>query len=160
MTMDRRHFLSTTTASLAAALAEEKPKRVGVIGCGWYGKCDLFRLIQVAPVEVVSLCDVDKKMLAEAAEMTSQRQKSKKKPRTYGDYREMLKEKDLDIVLVHTPDHWHALAMIAAVEAGADVYVQKPISVDVVEGQAMVAAARRPRRGGQGGPQRRSTPHL
>ena len=75
--------------------------------------------------------------------MVSQRQASKKKPRTYGDYREMLKEKDLDIVLIATPDHWHALPMIAAVEAGADVYVQKPISVDVVEGQAMLAAARK-----------------
>src|SRR5579872_3867743 len=114
--MDRRKFLSTTTASLAAALADEKPKRVGVIGCGWYGKCDLFRLIQVAPVEVVSLCDVDKKMLADAAEMVSTRQASKKKPRTYSDYRQMLQEKDLDIVLVATPDHWHALAMIAAVK--------------------------------------------
>ena len=63
--MNRRQFLSTTTASLAAAMADEKPKRVGLIGSGWYGKCDLFRLIQVAPVEVVSLCDVDKKMLAQ-----------------------------------------------------------------------------------------------
>src|ERR1700740_1645335 len=72
----------------------------------------------------------------------------------------MLKEKDLDIVLVGTPDHWHALPMIAAVEAGADVYVQKPISVDVVEGQAMVAAARKNRRVVQVGTQRRSTPHL
>src|SRR5579859_8055695 len=133
--MDRRHFLSTTTASLAAALAEEKPKRVGVIGCGWYGKCDLFRLIQVSPVEVVSLCDVDKIMLADAAETVSVRQASKKKPRTYSDYREMLKEKDLDIVLIAPPDHWHALAMIAAVQSGADVYVQKPISVDIVEAQ-------------------------
>ena len=59
MTMDRRQFLSTTTASLAAALADEKPKRVGVIGCGWYGKCDLFRLIQVAPVEVVCTARAD-----------------------------------------------------------------------------------------------------
>src|SRR5213079_2769894 len=122
--------------------ADQKP-RVGLIGTGWYGKCDLFRLIQVAPVEVVSLCDVDKKMLAEAADMVAQRQKSKKKPRTYGDYRDMLKEKDLDIVLIATPDHWHALSMIAAVEAGADVYVQKPISVDVAEGKAMLAAARK-----------------
>ncbi len=72
----------------------------------------------------------------------------------------MLKEKDLDIVLVATPDHWHALPMIAAVEAGADVWVQKPISVDVVEGQAMVAAARKHKRVVQVGTQRRSTPHL
>jgi predicted dehydrogenase len=143
----------------AAEFADQK-KRVGLIGSGWYGKCDLLRLIQVAPVEVVSLCDVDKRMLAEAAEIVASRQASKKKPRTYGDYREMLREKDLDIVLVATPDHWHALPMIAAVEAGADVYVQKPISVDVIEGQAMVAAARKHKRVVQVGTQRRSTPHL
>ncbi len=70
----------------------------------------------------------------------------------------MLKEKDLDIVLIATPDHWHALPMIAAVEAGADIYVQKPISVDVTEGQAMVAAARKHQRVVQVGTQRRSTP--
>src|ERR1041384_4861874 len=166
--MTRRQFLQTgATAALAlsalpdyAAEFADQKKRVGLIGCGWYGKCDLFRLIQVAPVEVVSLCDVDKRMLAEAAEMVATRQISKKKPRTYGDYREMLKEKDLDLVLIATPDHWHALAMIAAVEAGADIYVQKPISVDVVEGQAMLAAARKHKRVVQVGTQRRSTPHL
>src|SRR5947207_10642451 len=99
-------------------------------------------------------------MLAEASELGATRQVSKKKPRTYGDYRQMLREKDLDIVLVGTRDHWHALAMIAAVEAGADVYVQKPISVDIVEGQAMLAAARKHKRVVQVGTQRRSTPHL
>src|SRR5215468_7529014 len=150
--MNRRDFLRAGAAALALSAAgrgaepAEKPKRVGLIGCGWYGKSDLFRLSQVAPVEVVSLCDVDKKLLAEAADLVSQRQASKKKPRTYADYRAMLKEKDLDIVLVGTPDHWHALPMIAAVEAGADIYVQKPISVDVVEGQAMLAAARKHKR--------------
>ncbi len=99
-------------------------------------------------------------MLADAAEMVATRQASKKTPRTYADYREMLKEKDLDIVLIATPDHWHALPMIAAVEAGADIYVQKPISVDVTEGQAMLAAARKHQRVVQVGTQRRSTPHL
>ena len=84
----------------------------------------------------------------------------KKKPRTYGDYREMLEEKDLDVVLVATPDHWHALPMIAAVKSGADVYCQKPTSVDVVESQAMLAAARKYGRVVQIGTQRRSTPHL
>src|SRR5207245_3191895 len=104
---------------------------------------DLFRLLQVAPVEVVSLCDVDRRMLAEAADMTAERQQSKKRPRTFADYRQMLAEKDLDVVLIATPDHWHALPMIAAVKAGAHVYCQKPISVDVVEGKAMLAAARK-----------------
>ncbi len=164
--MNRRSFLQTSAAGLAIAAAndyvaaDDKPKRVGLIGTGWYGKADLFRLIQVAPVEVVSLCDVDKNMLADAAEMVSTRQRSKKKPRTYHDYREMLKEKDLDIVLIGTPDHWHALPMIAACEAGADIYVQKPISIDVLEGQAMVKAARKHGRVVQVGTQRRSTPHL
>jgi predicted dehydrogenase len=165
--MNRRKFLELGMAGLAlstlggyAAEFADTKKRVGLIGCGWYGKCDLFRLLQVAPVEVVSLCDVDKRLLAEAAAMTAARQVSRKTPRTYGDYREMLKEKDLDLVLIATPDHWHALPMIAAVEAGADVYVQKPISVDITEGQAMVAAARQHGRVVQVGTQRRSTPHL
>ncbi|HAK96644.1 MAG TPA: oxidoreductase [Planctomycetes bacterium] len=164
--MNRRSFIKTGVAGLAMssvpALAAEAgaKKRVGVIGPGWYGKCDLLRLIQVAPVEVVSLCDVDAKMLADAADIVASRQASRQKPRTYGDYRQMLKEKDLDIVLVATPDHWHALAMIEAVKSGADVWVQKPISVDVVEGQAMLAAARKYGRVVQVGTQRRSTPHL
>jgi predicted dehydrogenase len=166
--MNRREFLSAGAAAgvaLAAsrrleAVADMKSPRVGLIGCGWYGKSDLFRLIQVKDIEVVSLCDVDSKMLADAADLVSQRQKSKAKPRTYADYRKMLAEKDLDIVLVGTPDHWHALPMIAAVEAGADVYVQKPISIDVAEGKAMVAAARKHNRVVQVGTQRRSTPHL
>src|SRR5262245_3605207 len=110
--INRRRFLQTASASLALSalgadaldIVNGKPKRVGLIGTGWYGKSDLWRLIQVAPVEVVSLCDVDKHLLAGAAEMASQRQKSKKTPRTYTNYREMLKEKDLDIVLIGTPD--------------------------------------------------------
>ena len=90
----------------------------------------------------------------------AERQASKKKPRTFHDYREMLKEKDLDLVLIGTPDHWHALNMIAAVESGVDVYCQKPISIDIAEGQAMLAAARKNQRVVQVGMQRRSTPHL
>jgi predicted dehydrogenase len=120
----------------------------------------MFRLLQVAPVEVAALCDVDSKMLAEAAEMVAARQASRKTPRTYGDYRQMLKAEQLDIVHVATPDHWHALAMIAAVKTGADVYVEKPISADVVEGHAMLAAARKYNRVVQVNMQRRSTPHL
>jgi len=157
--MDRRTFLSSSGGALFAQ-GGGRPRRVGLIGAGWYGKSDLLRLIQVAPVEVVSLCDVDRRMLSAAADLVSQRQASKKRPRTYGDYREMLKERDLDICLIATPDHWHALAMIEAAKAGCDMYVQKPISVDIVEVQAMVAAARKYGRVVQIGTQRRSTPHL
>lgn len=168
--MQRREFIqaaaglaASTTISLpgrATAAPQAKKYRVGLIGTGWYGKCDLFRLIQVSPVEVVSLCDVDSKMLSEAADMVAERQASHKRPKTFSDYRKMLEAKNLDIVLVATPDHWHALGMIAAVEAGAHVYCQKPISVDVREGQAMLEAARKHNRVVQIGTQRRSTPHI
>lgn len=167
--MQRRTFLhnsvgaavlTAATRELLAAQAEKPAKRVGLIGTGWYGKIDLLRLIQVSPVNVVSLCDVDSKMLNEAADLVAERQVSKARPRLYGDYRKMLAEKDLDIVLVGTPDHWHALTMIEAVKAGADVYVQKPTGVDVVESHAMLTAARKYKRVVQVGTQRRSTPHL
>jgi predicted dehydrogenase len=166
--MLRRDFLKTTGAALAfsampayAAQFADVKKRVALIGTGWYGKSDLFRLLQVAPkVEVVSLCDADSIMLDECADMCAERQASKKRPRTFKHYQELLDQKDVDIALIATPDHWHALPMIAAVKAGCDVYVQKPISVDVIEGQAMLAAARKYKRVVQVGMQRRSTPHL
>jgi predicted dehydrogenase len=167
--IDRRRFLQGAAATLALAtmskgaagsVAPEKRYRVGLIGTGWYGKSDLFRLIQVAPVEVIALCDVDKNMLTAAAALVSQRQQSHKTPLLYHDYRKMLAENHLDIVLIGTPDHWHALQAIDAVKAGAHVYVQKPISVDVIEGEAMVAAARKYNKVVQVGTQRKSTPHL
>ena len=165
--MHRRDFLKQSAAALAVSGLPsyvgqfgDMKKRVGLIGTGWYGKSDLLRLVQVAPVDVVSLCDVDKQMVSDAADLVATRQLSKKRPRVYSDYRAMLKERDLDIVLVGTPDHWHALPMIEAVKSGVDVWVQKPMGVDVVEAQAMLAAARKYKRVVQVGMQRRSTPHL
>lgn len=167
--MQRRDILKAGmggAASLCAiqvgafAAANEAPLRVALIGCGWYGKTDLLHLIQVAPVDVVGLCDVDRQAVEEAAQIVSRRQSSKKEPPTYGDYRQLLADQKPDIVLVGTPDHWHCLPMVEACQAGADVYVQKPISYDVVEGQAMVAAARKYGRTVQVGLQRRSTQHL
>ena len=167
--INRRHFLKTASASLALStlgpsgldvIYQDKPVRVGVIGTGWYGKNDVFRLIQVAPVEVVSICDVDKNMLSEAATLISQRQQSGKKPRTYTDHRTMLAERDLDLVIIGSPDHWHALQAIDTLDAGAHLYLQKPISVDVMEGEAILAKARQSDRVVQIGTQRRSTPHL
>src|SRR5271165_724185 len=108
--LNRRTFIQTGGLALAAAKSyafqpARRPRRVGLIGTGWYGKIDLLRLIQVEPVEVVSLCDVDSHMLAQAADIVASRQKSGKKPRLFHDYRDMLKEKDLDICLVAPPDH-------------------------------------------------------
>jgi len=168
-TINRRHFIKGATASLALSsfglsamdlMNAPTSYRVALIGTGWYGKSDLFRLIQVAPVEVVALCDVDKNMLKGAAEIVAKRQKSGKTPKLYNDYRKLLSENKLDLVLIATPDHWHALQTIDALKAGAHVYIQKPISVDVMEGEAMVAAARKYNKVVQVGTQRKSTPHL
>jgi predicted dehydrogenase len=167
--MQRRKFLQagiataasfSTLSAVAHAAGTEAPLRVALIGCGWYGKTDLLHLLQVAPVEVVGLCDVDRHAAEGAAELVTRRQPSGKRPPTCGDYRELLRQHRPEIVLIGTPDHWHCLPMVEACRAGADVYVQKPVSFDVVEGEAMVAAARKYKRTVQVGLQRRSTPHL
>jgi predicted dehydrogenase len=177
-TFNRRSFLKGSVASLAlsslAANAAANPAplisknsfkpikkyTVALIGAGWYGKSDLYRLIQVADVDVVALCDADSVMLNEAADLVTARLKSKKRPKLYEDYRKLLKETKPELVLIGTPDHWHALIAIDAIKAGAHVYLQKPISVDVIEGEAIVAAARKYNRTVQIGTQRRSTPFL
>jgi len=113
-TISRRKFIQGTAASLAMStfsvhgmgqFGADETLRVALIGTGWYGKSDLFRLIQVVPVEVVALCDADQNQLAEAAKLVSSRQKSGKTPKLYGDYQKLLSENDLDIVLIGTPDH-------------------------------------------------------
>src|SRR5215204_1175781 len=165
----RRRFILDSSAALALAafrpgglnlFSASPTRRVALIGTGWYGRSDLFRLMQIAPVDVVALCDVDKQQLNKAAEMVGQRQKNNKKPALHGDYRKLLAEQKPEIVLMGTPDHWHALTAIDAMRSGAHVYLQKPISVDVIEGEAMLAAARKYKRVVQVGTQRRSTPHL
>src|ERR1044072_3394304 len=102
--INRRRFLQTVSASVAVSalgadaldIVNGKTRRVGLIGAGWYGKSDLWRLIQVAPVEVVSICDPDQHMLAEAVEIASQRQKSRKQPRTHQDYSDIIRAEEPD----------------------------------------------------------------
>ncbi len=168
--MNRRSFLKRTSGSLAAltaasffpniAFAADKPIRVGLIGTGWYGKTTLLRALQVAPVEVVSLCDPDERLLEEAADLVASRQPSRKRPRIYSHFREMIAERDVEVMIISTPDHWHALPAIEAMQAGMDVYSEKPTGVDVIESQAMLAAARKYNRIVQINTQRRSTAHL
>jgi predicted dehydrogenase len=169
LSQNRRKFLSNSSAFLALASIRNSginkwsfaPKRrVALIGTGWYGKSDLFRLMQVTPTEIVGLCDVDKNQLQEASELISKRSGDSKKIPLYADYKKMLLEQKPEIVLIGSPDHWHALQAIDAIKSGAHVYVQKPISVDVIEGEAILAAARKYDRVVQVGTQRRSTPHL
>ena len=97
--LNRRDFIKSSSAMMTLASFglfgmdfkdAEGPLKVALIGTGWYGKSDLFRLIQVADVEVVALCDVDKNLLKAAGDLVAQRQKSKKVPELFGDYRELL----------------------------------------------------------------------
>ena len=168
MTANRREILGGTAAALAAAglgglaFAKPRPYRVGVIGSGWMGRCDLFALMQVAPVEVAALCDVDTVMLADLSKRIMAFPDSvlrpARAPALYRDYRKMLAKHKFDIVIVATPDHWHALAGIAAMKAGAHVYLEKPITIDVLEGRALVETARKTNRVVQVGTQRRASP--
>lgn len=160
--MNRRTFVSSLAASGAALAAgsrlfgaESKARpRLGVIGCGWYGGVNLESFARAVGVDVVSLCDPNSLFLERTLKTVARYQASV--PGTFADYREMLASGGHDIVIVATPDHWHALPAIAAMKAGADVYVEKPISVDVIEGEAMVAAARKYGRTVQVNTQRRS----
>jgi predicted dehydrogenase len=107
--------------------------------------------------EVVGLCDVDDRQITATADKVST--VTRDTPRRYRDYRELLAKEKPEIVIVATPDHWHALPTIAAVNAGAHVYVEKPIAHTIGEGQAMVRAARGANRVVQVGTHRRTSPH-
>ena len=162
--MNRRTFVSSLAAAGAVAAtrshlfaSESKPvPRVGIIGCGWYAGVNLAAFVRYAPVNVVALCDVNTHLLEKTLALVARHQSAV--PRTFADYRAMLAAGPLDIVLIATPDHWHALPAIAAMKAGADLYLEKPIGVDVIEGEALVAAARKYDRVVQVNTQRRSNP--
>ncbi|MFD1770381.1 Gfo/Idh/MocA family protein [Sphingobacterium suaedae] len=167
--LNRRQFLQRAGAAVALSAWEGSglsmtanlpAMRVGLIGAGWYGKSDLFRLLQVRDVDVAAVCDVDRRHLQEAGKRISERQVSRKVPTLYTDYRKMLADQKLDLVLIGSPDHWHARQAIDAMQAGAHLYLQKPISVDVLEGEAILRYARALNRKVQVGTQRRSTAHL
>ncbi len=160
--MNRRTFVSSlavagvaaTSSRLFAAETKSRPK-VGLIGCGWYGGVNLQSLMENTSVEVVSLCDPNANALKNTLQAVAKLQTAV--PRTFADYREMLASTHHDIVIIATPDHWHALPAIAAMKAGADLLLEKPISHDVMEGEALVAAARKYGRVVQVNTQRRST---
>jgi Predicted dehydrogenases and related proteins len=167
--LNRREFLKGSSAFMTLASFglfgmdfknQDGPIRTALIGAGWYGKSDLFRLIQVADIDVVGLADPDKNMLEAAGKLVSERQKSSKVPPLYENYQDLLAKEKPELVLIGSPDHWHALQAIDSLKAGAHVYLQKPISVDVIEGEAILAAARKYNRVVQIGTQRKSTPHL
>ena len=164
MKANRRDFIkSSVAASLALPgfphiVASTTDKyRTALIGTGWWGMNIVHEAMSSGTAKVVALCDVDENQLNPAAENVEKL--SGERPVRYKDYRELLAKEKPDIVIVATPDHWHALITIAACEAGAHVYVEKPISHTITEGRAMVKAARANNRVVQVDLHRRVSPH-
>lgn len=171
--VSRRNFLTKSAAMVTAGLvmpsvlmenylkaqtvgANDKI-RIGLIGCGNMGWANLADFLIHPELDCIALCDIDKKLLdGKAAEVAKLRNKT---PILFGDYRKMLDMKDLDAVIIATPDHWHCLQMVDACSAGKDVYVEKPIANSIAECDAMVAAARKHNRVVQVGQQQRSGKH-
>lgn len=162
--MKRRDFVKGTLAAAGTALGvpifgrgEDYVFKTALIGSGWWGMNILRCAVAAGRSRVVALCDVDDNQLQPALDEIEQLTGSR--PKGYPDYRELIHGERPEIVIVATPDHWHALPMIEAVEARAHVYQEKPISHTIDEGKAMVLAARRNERVVQVGTHRRISPH-
>ncbi len=169
----RRKFLRQSASAIAAGLtipsmlgdnklfahpvgANDKV-RVGLIGCRNMGWSDLSDFLIHPEVDCVALCDIDKQVLdGRAGDIKKLRNTT---PELYGDYRKLLDRKDIDAVIIGTPDHWHCLQTVDACAAGKDVYVEKPIANSIAECDAMVAAVKKYNRVVQVGQQQRSGNH-
>jgi predicted dehydrogenase len=165
--MNRRRFLRNTALTAAAfslpvrSWSQVKGAngdiRVAIVGFNGQGSGDMEGFRKIPGVRVVALCDVDKKVLAGG----EQKFKDLGEPiQTYTDVRKLLENKDIDVVHTATPNHWHALIAIWAIQAGKDVYVQKPVSHNVFEGRQIVNAARKYNKMVQTGTQSRSSPAI
>ncbi len=169
--VSRRGFLQQSTLAAAAcwgglqvahsaraAVAPSDRVRVGLIGAGGMGRGDLDTFFKNPEVECPIVCDVDDRMIAEGVKLVEQRRG--KRPDTTKDFQAVLDRQDVDVVLVATPDHWHALPTVMACQAGKDVYVEKPLATSIREGRAMITAAEKHHRVVQMGTQWRSGKHF
>ncbi len=174
MSNDRRRFLKSSSYALAGlglstvvpweGLAKSKNSvgangkiNVGVIGINGMGWSDLSSIMKIPEVQVLGLCDVDENVLNRRKLELA---KDGITATTYVDYRKMLDNKDIDVIIIGTPDHWHCLQMVEACAAGKDVYVEKPIGNSIQECNAMVAAQQKYNRVVQVGQWQRSVPHF
>ncbi|HBK40692.1 MAG TPA: oxidoreductase [Porphyromonadaceae bacterium] len=171
--MERRKFIRNSASSVLAGLiapsflqnsslfanrtgANDKIN-VGLVGCRGMGWANLSDFLIHPEIDCVALCDIDQHVLnGRAADLVKLRNK---KPALYRDYRKMLERKEIDAIIIGTPDHWHCLQMTDACAAGKDVYVEKPIANSIAECDAMVAAAKKYNRVVQVGQQQRSGNH-
>jgi len=171
-TITRRQFFGTTSFALAAAafpaiipssvlgkdgaVAPSNRITVGVIGCGPQGRGDLQNFLNQKDCQVVAVCDVKADQLGLAKKLVDDNYQAPD-CRTYHDFRDLIARKEIDACLIATPDHWHVLASLAAVNSGKDIYTEKPLGVTLEEGQALRAAVNRRHRVFQFGTQQRSS---
>jgi predicted dehydrogenase len=166
--MSRRRFLGTSAGAVGTVLAAKHARaaadapnekiRVGLIGGGGMGRGDLLTFLKYQDVDCPIICDVDDKMIASTVEVMNDA--GRPSPQTVKDFRQVIDRKDVDAVIVGTPDHWHALPTVYACRAGKDVYCEKPLATTIGEGRIMVDAARRHQRVVQMGTQWRSAKHF
>ena len=164
MQASRRRFLKTSAAATAASFAATpllaapgKKYRTAIIGAGWWGMNILRDAMAHGQCKVVGICDVSEQTREVSAEEITDLNGDQ--PRKYNDFREMLGKEKPEIVIIATPDHWHALPAIAAIEAGAHVFLEKPTAHTVEESRAILNAARAAKRVVQVGLHRRIGPH-
>ncbi|MBX2815667.1 MAG: Gfo/Idh/MocA family oxidoreductase [Saprospiraceae bacterium] len=160
--MKRRDFIKTGTAGTAMfsafpVIRSKKSYRLVLIGSGWWGNNILTEAIASGQTSLVGICDVDQKALTATQEHV--KSITNDRPSSFTDYRECLQQTKPEIVIVATPDHWHALCAIEAIQSGAHVYLEKPISHTIEEGKAILKAARSNDRIVQVGTHRRVSPH-
>ncbi len=168
----RRQFLATTALAVAgptilsgcATAAERRPNAsnritVGVVGCGWQGLSNMKGFLGHADCQVVAICDVDKNHLQEGIKTVNAKYKNQD-CKAYHDYREMLARKDIDAVMLATPDHWHALVAVEAARQGKDIHGEKPLARTIAEQQAIVKAVQKNKRIWQTGSWQRSEKHF
>ncbi len=145
-------------ASMRRRVSPNDRINVGLIGCNGMGFSDLTSFLKMSEVTLVALCDVDERVLAR---QTAEIEKAGlKKPKWYVDYRELLENKDIDVVIIGTPDHWHCLQLIDAMQAGKDVYCEKPIANSIQECRVMLNTVGNSDRMVQIGQWQRSQPHF
>lgn len=169
----RRDFVRTSgTGLLGLGLASALPSamygakrvaaydkiKIGLIGCNGMGFEDLKVFLQNAETECIAICDIDDNPLYKrAAEV--EKMYGKKPAKLYKDWRKLIENKDIDLVIIGTPDHWHCMPMVMACEAGKDIYCEKPAGYSVEECNIMVKAAEKYKRVVQVGQWQRSDPH-
>lgn len=166
--MNRRTFLGATTAAVTGLTVHAASRRiaanekvsVALVGCGGMGRADLSFFMRLPDFEIAAVCDIDPRQIENAMNDVKKANRSTEKVATEKDFRKIIERKDIDAVIVGTPDHWHPYVLIAACANGKDVYCEKPLSHNIVEGRTMVKAARQNKRIVQIGTQQRSGQHF